>query len=96
MTDFGGLPSGGADGALGRSALGEFEIDARGASAPLPLLRAHRALRSMQPGQPLRVITSYPQSMAEFQAMVRYVTGYELVSQEQVGDEYVHVLVRRR
>lgn len=75
---------------------GMLEIDARGVSPPLPLLRAHRALRGMRPGQDLRVVTSYAESLAEFQAMVKYVTSYELVSQDIVGDEYVHVLRKRR
>jgi tRNA 2-thiouridine synthesizing protein A len=75
---------------------GVLEIDARGLSAPLPLLRAHRALREMPPGQDLRVITSYKASIAEFQAMVKYVTNYELVLQDIVGEEYVHVLRKRR
>jgi tRNA 2-thiouridine synthesizing protein A len=71
-------------------------IDARGVTPPLPLLRAHRALRAMPPGQVLKVITSAsPQSMAEFQALVKFVVGYELVSQEQRGDHVVHVLRRR-
>jgi tRNA 2-thiouridine synthesizing protein A len=72
------------------------EIDARGLSAPLPLLRAHRALRSLKPGQDVRVVTSYPQSVAEFQAMAKHVMSCELVSQEALGEEFVHVLRRRR
>lgn len=72
------------------------EIDARGLAAPLPLLRAHRALRGMKAGQELRVVTSYAQSLDEFQAMVKHVTDYELVSQDVVGEEFVHVLRRRR
>jgi tRNA 2-thiouridine synthesizing protein A len=75
---------------------GTQEIDARGVSPPLPLLRAHRALRGMQPGQELRIITSYAQSMAEFQSLARHVVGYELISQDVVGEEFVHVLKRRR
>jgi tRNA 2-thiouridine synthesizing protein A len=72
------------------------EIDARGLSAPLPLLRAHRALRALRPGQELRVLTNYAQAVAEFQAMAKHVTTYELVGQEMVGEEVVHVLRRRR
>ncbi len=75
---------------------GILELDARGLSAPLPLLRAHRALREMLPGQDLRVITNYKASIAEFQAMVKYITNYELVSQDIVGEEYVHVVRKRR
>jgi tRNA 2-thiouridine synthesizing protein A len=71
-------------------------IDARGISPPLPLLRAHRALRAMQPGQILKVITNAPQAVDEFQAMAKFVVGYELVSQEQKDGDTVHLLRRRR
>src|SRR5205085_2257001 len=75
---------------------GAQEIDARGISSPLHVLRAHRALRAMQPGQVLKVLTTSEQTIAEFQALARYVVGYELLSQEQVGDEIIHVLRRKR
>ena len=71
------------------------EIDARGISSPLHILRAHRALRGMKGGQVLKVITSSEQTVAEFQALSRYVVGYELVSQEQFGEEFVHVLRKK-
>jgi len=75
---------------------GAQEIDARGISSPLHVLRAHRALRAMQPGQVLKVLTTSEQTIAEFQALARYVVGYELLSQEQLGDEIIHVLRRKR
>jgi len=71
-------------------------IDARGISPPLPLLRAHRALRAMRPGQMLKVLTNSKQTLAEFQALAKYVVGYELVAQEENGDEVSHLLRRRR
>lgn len=72
------------------------EIDARGISSPLHILRAHRALRGMQPGETLKVLTTSEQTIAEFQALVKYVVGYELLAQEQVGDEIIHVLRKKR
>lgn len=72
------------------------EIDARGIASPLHVLRAHRALRGMRAGQVLKVLTTSEQTIAEFQALAKYVVGYELLSQEQVGDEVVHVLRRKR
>ncbi len=72
------------------------EIDARGISSPLHVLRAHRALRAMQPGQVLKVLTTSEQTIAEFQSLAKYVVGYELLSQEQVGEEIIHVLRRKR
>lgn len=71
-------------------------IDARGISSPLHVLRAHRALRAMQPGGVLKVLTSSEQTIAEFQALAKYVLGYELLSQEQVGGETIHVLRKKR
>jgi tRNA 2-thiouridine synthesizing protein A len=75
---------------------GVREIDARPLSPPLPLLEAHRALRRMRPGEELRVITAYPGSMAEFQALARYDTSLELVSQDVAGGVFVHLLRKRR
>jgi TusA-related sulfurtransferase len=73
------------------------EIDARGISSPLHILRAHRALRAMQPGQVLKVRTNSEQTIAEFQALARYMVHYELLSQDRLGDdEIVHVLHKKR
>jgi len=72
------------------------EIDARGLASPLPLLRAHRALRNLAEGQQLRVLTDSPQTIPEFQSMVKHLVEYDLVSQDQVGEQVVHVLRRRR
>ena len=72
------------------------EVDARGISSPLHVLRAHRALRAMQPGQVLRIVTTSEQTVAEFQALAKYVIGYELLSQEQRGEEFIHVLRKKR
>ena len=72
------------------------ELDARGISAPLPVLRAHRALRAMAAGQVLRVRTTQPTSPAEFQSLVKHISQYELVSQEEKDGECVHLLRKRR
>lgn len=72
------------------------EIDARGLGSPLPLLRAHRALRAMPPMQLLKVITSDGHTLAEFQALAKYMTNYELVSQDERTGEFVHYLRKRR
>ena len=102
VSGFGGLelePVGGqaAGNASPRPSPGGMqELDARGISSPLHVLRAHRALRTMQPGQVLRVLTTSEQTIPEFQALSKYVVGYELLSQEQVGDEVIHLLRRKR
>lgn len=91
-----GTPAPGAA-APARAAGGPMqELDVRGISPPLPVLRTHRALRALQAGQVLRVLTTQPQSIEEFQSLVKHVCQYELVSQEEKDGEYVHLLRKRR
>ncbi|GAB3656003.1 sulfurtransferase TusA family protein [Ramlibacter alkalitolerans] len=72
------------------------EIDARRLAAPLPLLEALRALRTLPAGEELRVITGYLGSLGEFQALAKYDLSFELVSQEAEGEKFVHLLRKRR
>ncbi len=70
------------------------EVDTRGMNCPLPILKAKKALASMEPGQLLRVVATDAGSLRDFQAFTRQ-TGHELVEQQTVGEEYIHVLRRR-
>jgi TusA-related sulfurtransferase len=70
------------------------EIDTRGLTCPLPILRAKKALAEMAAGQVLRVVATDPGSMRDFQAFSRQ-TANELLSQETAGREFVHYLKRR-
>ncbi len=70
------------------------EIDTRGLNCPLPILKAKKALTDMQSGQLLKVVSTDGGSLRDFQAFSRQ-TGNELVEQETVGDEFIHVLRRR-
>jgi TusA-related sulfurtransferase len=70
------------------------EIDTRGLNCPLPILKAKKALTEMQSGQLLRVISTDGGSLRDFQAFSKQ-TGNELVDQQTVGEEYIHVLRRR-
>ena len=70
------------------------EIDTRGLNCPLPILKAKKALADMQSGQLLKVVATDVGSMRDFQAFARQ-TGNELVEQQTVGDEFIHVLRRR-
>jgi TusA-related sulfurtransferase len=70
------------------------EIDTRGLNCPLPILKAKKALTDMQSGQLLRVVSTDGGSVRDFQAFAKQ-TGNELVDQQTMGDEYVHVLRRR-
>ncbi|MBC7605177.1 MAG: sulfurtransferase TusA family protein [Ramlibacter sp.] len=70
------------------------EIDTRGLNCPLPILKAKKALTDMLTGQLLRVIATDAGSVRDFQAFAKQ-TGNELVEQETLGDEFIHVLRRR-
>ena len=70
------------------------ELDTRGLNCPLPILKAKKALADMASGDLLRVVSTDPGSMRDFQAFARQ-TGNELVEQLTAGSDFVHVLKRR-
>ncbi len=70
------------------------EVDARGLSCPLPILRAKKALAGMQSGETLKIVSTDPGSMRDFQAFARQ-TGNALIAQHAAGNEFTHFLRRR-
>lgn len=70
------------------------ELDTRGLNCPLPILKAKKSLNEMTSGQLLRVVSTDAGSMRDFQAFARQ-TGNDLVEQQAVGAEFIHVLRRR-
>jgi len=70
------------------------ELDTRGLNCPLPILKAKKALATMDSGTLLKVVSTDPGSMRDFQAFARQ-TGNVLVEQSQVDADYIHVLKRR-
>jgi TusA-related sulfurtransferase len=70
------------------------EIDTRGLNCPLPILKAKKALADMTSGQLLKIVSTDAGSTRDFQAFARQ-TGNELVDQQTVGNDFVHVLRRR-
>ena len=70
------------------------ELDTRGLNCPLPILKAKKSLNEMTSGQLLKVVSTDPGSIRDFQAFARQ-TGNELMEQETVGTDFIHVLTRR-
>ena len=70
------------------------EWDTRGWNCPLPILKAKKALTGMQSGQLLKVVATDAGSLRDFAAFAKQ-TGNELVDQQTVGQEFVHVLKRK-
>jgi tRNA 2-thiouridine synthesizing protein A len=70
------------------------ELDTRGLNCPLPILKAKKALSDMDSGQLLRWCPPTPVRCATSRRLPRQ-TGNELVEQQTVGSEFIHVLRRR-
>ncbi len=71
--------------------MADQELDARGLNCPLPILRAKKALGSLQSGQTLKIIATDPGSVKDFQAFAKQ-TGNQLLESTEAGGEYTFVL----
>jgi TusA-related sulfurtransferase len=60
----------------------------------LPILKAKKALADMASGEVLRVVSTDPGSVRDFQAFARQ-TGNDLIAQSNAGGEFNHTLRRR-
>ena len=74
--------------------MSETTLDVKGMSCPLPVLRANKALRSLQPGDCLRVLATDRAAAADFQAFCRE-TGHALVAQGE-DDGVLSFIIRKR
>lgn len=71
------------------------EVDARGLTCPLPILRAKKALAEMSAGQVVRVLATDPGSVKDFQAFARQ-TGNDLLHQGETDDKAFEFYLRRK
>ena len=65
----------------------DLELDARGLNCPLPILRAKKSIQQLTTGQVLRVVSTDPGSVKDFEAFCRQ-TGNELLASNQDSGEY--------
>lgn len=72
----------------------ETLLDVRGMACPLPVLRAHRTLKTLPSGARLRVLATDRASVAEFQAFCRE-TGHALVALSEDGETLSFVIRRK-
>lgn len=70
------------------------ELDARGLSCPLPILRTKQSLAGMVSGQILRIVATDPGSVIDFQVFAEQ-TGNELLSLSEVNKEFIFLLKKR-
>lgn len=71
------------------------ELDARGLTCPLPILRAKKALAEMKSAQVLRVIATDAGSVKDFAAFARQ-TGNELLENKETAPGVFEFLLKRR
>ncbi len=65
--------------------MSEILLDVKGMNCPLPVLRANRALRGLNPGDRLRVLATDRAAVADFEAFCRE-TGHALLAfSEEAG-----------
>ena len=69
------------------------QVDARGLSCPMPIVKTAQAVRPLAPGALVEVLATDPGSVKDFVAWSR-ATGHELV--EQTTEGTVHRFVIRR
>jgi tRNA 2-thiouridine synthesizing protein A len=63
------------------------ELDARGLSCPLPILRCKKALAELSPGQTLKLVATDAGAVKDFQAFCRQ-TGHQLLSLDESNSEF--------
>ncbi len=69
------------------------ELDTSGLNCPLPVLRAKKALATLEPGQVLHIIATDPGSARDFPVFARQ-TGNELLEAREEDGKF-HYLMRK-
>jgi tRNA 2-thiouridine synthesizing protein A len=70
------------------------ELDARSLNCPLPILRSKKALTAMVSGQVLRVLSTDPGSVKDFDAFAKQ-TGNELLESAEKDKVFEFFLKRK-
>ena len=85
----------GADGTMEVSRVNfDKELDARGLSCPLPILKTKKALNDMASGQVLKVTSTDKGSIKDMQAFASQ-TGNPLLSSAEEAETYVFFLQKK-
>lgn len=70
------------------------ELDASGLNCPLPILRAKKSLNDMASGQVLRVLTTDPGSVKDFDAFCKQ-TGNPLLGKGDAAGKFEFFIQRK-
>ena len=69
----------------------DHELDARGLSCPIPILRTKKFLTTMETGEIVRIMATDPGSVKDFEAFARQ-TDNELLSSTEAKGEFQFTL----
>jgi TusA-related sulfurtransferase len=72
----------------------DIELDTCGLNCPLPILKAKKSLSAMRSGEVLKILSTDPGALRDFQAFARQ-TGNELLAQETEA-ERVLIWIKRK
>jgi len=75
--------------------MADFELDLRGLSCPLPVMHTRKKMQSMASGQTLRVLSSEPDSIADFRAYVKGSGDVLVQSGQNPEGDYEFILKRK-
>jgi len=70
------------------------ELDARGLSCPLPILKTKKSLAEIASGQVLKVVATDPGSIKDMQAFANQ-TGNELLSSSEENKTYIFYMKKK-
>ncbi|MDB5901697.1 MAG: SirA-like protein [Betaproteobacteria bacterium] len=71
------------------------ELDVRGYNCPIPLMRAKKALATMQPGQVLKIITTDPGAEIDFKVYCE-ASGNPILSLDESSNTFTIVIAKRQ
>lgn len=66
-------------------------LDTKGMNCPLPILKAKKAIKGLDGGETLQVLSTDPGSVKDFEAFCRS-TGNELLSSSEDGGVYTYLI----
>lgn len=70
------------------------ELDAKGLSCPLPILKTKKALNDLTSGQVLKILATDPGSVKDMQAFSKQ-TGNALISSTDEGGTFVFMMQKK-
>ena len=70
------------------------EIDTRGLNCPLPILRTKKALTGVQSGQVLKIVSTDPGSVKDFETFAKQ-TGHALLSHAEANGEFTFFMRKK-